>query len=51
MLADLYSIADYSTTARGISIRFLGRYWAPRQVHAGIRYVTTRSILMEFPLL
>ena len=48
MLADFYSIADYSTTIRGIPIRSLGRYWAPRQLHNGIlRYVPTLSILME----
>ena len=47
MLADFYSIADYSTTIRGIPIRSSGGYWARRQLHAGIRYVPTLSILME----
>ena len=41
------SMADYSTTARGIPIRFAGGYWARRQLHAGIRYVPTLSIPME----
>ena len=36
-----------STTVTGISIQFPGGYWAQRQLHAGIRYVPTRSILME----
>ena len=47
MLADFYSMADYSTTVRGIPIRFSGGYWARRQLHAGIRYISTRSILIE----
>ena len=47
MLADIYSMADYSTTVTGIPTRFAGCYWARRQLHAGIRYVPTRSILME----
>ena len=47
MLADSYSMADYSTTVIGIPIRFSGGYWTRRQLHAGIRYVPTRSILME----
>ena len=47
MLADLYSMADYSAIIRAITIRFLGGYWARRQLHAGKRYVSTRSILME----
>ena len=37
----------FSTTVTGISIRFSGGYWAQRQLHAGIRYVPTLSILME----
>ena len=41
------SMADSSTTVRGIPIRFAGGYWAQCQLHAGIRYVPTRSILME----
>ena len=47
MLANIYSMADYSTTVRDIPIRFAGGYWAQRQLHAGIRYVPMRSILME----
>ena len=47
MLADFYSMADYSTTVRGIPIRIAGGYWARRQLHAGIGYVPTLSILME----
>ena len=47
MLADFYSMADYSTTVIGIPIRFSGGYWTRRQLHAGIKYVLTRSILME----
>ena len=47
MLADFYSMADYSTTVIGIPIRFSGGYWARRKLHAGIRYVSTLSILME----
>ena len=40
-------MADYSTTVRGIPIRIAGVNWARRQLHAGIRYVPTLSILME----
>ena len=47
MLADFYSMADYSTTVTGIPIRFAGGYWARRQLHAGKRYVPMRSILIE----
>ena len=47
MLADFYSIADRSTTVRGIQIQFLGGYWARCQLRAGIRYVPTLSILIE----
>ena len=47
ILADYYLIVDCSTTVRGIPIRFAGGYWARRQLHADIRYVPTRSILME----
>ena len=39
------SIADSSTTVRGIPIRFAGGYWARRQLHAGIRYVPVASKL------
>ena len=47
ILADYYLIVDCSTTVRGILIRFAGGYWARRQLHAGIRLIPTRSILME----
>ena len=40
-------MADYSTTAARISNPFSGGYWARRQLHAGIKNVPTRSILME----
>ena len=40
-------MADSSPTVGGISIRFAGDYWARRQLHAGIRYVSTPGILME----
>ena len=45
MLADFYSMADYSTTVRGIPIRSAGEYWARRQLHAGIWYVPVASKL------
>ena len=47
MLADFYSMADYSTTVIAIPILFVGGCWAGRQLHAGIRYVPTPSVLME----
>ena len=47
MLASFYSMADYSTAVKGIPIRFAGGYWARPHLHAGIRYVPMRSILME----
>ena len=40
-------MAEFSTTVRGIPIRFSGGYWARCQLHAGIKYVSTRSISME----
>ena len=40
-----YSMADSSTTVRGIPIRFAGGYWARRLLHAGIRYVPVASKL------
>ena len=49
MLADIYSMADYSTTVRGIPIRIAGGYWARRQLHAGIRYVPIASDLRISP--
>ena len=47
MLADFYSMADCSTTVTGIPIQFAGGFWARRQLHAGIRYIPTRSIFIE----
>ena len=38
-LAEFYSMADPSTTTRGIPIRIAGGCWAECQLHAGIRYV------------
>ena len=49
MLASFYSTADYSTAVRDIPIRFAVGNWARRQLYADIRYVPTRSILMELP--
>ena len=40
-------MANSSTTVAGIPIRFAGRYWVRCQLHAGIRYIPTRSIPME----
>ena len=40
-------MADISTTVTGIQTRFSGGYWARRQLHAGIKYVSTPSIPME----
>jgi len=37
MLAELYSMADYSTPARRIHIRFAGGCWARCQLRNGIR--------------
>ena len=45
MLADFYSMADYSTTVTGIPIRIAGGCWARCQLHAGIRYVPIASEL------
>ena len=47
MLADFDSVADYSTTVISIPIRFSGGYWTRCQLHAGIKYFSTRSMLME----
>ena len=38
-LAELYSMADSSTTTTGIPVRIAGGCWAECQLHAGIRYV------------
>jgi len=43
MLAELYSMADYSTTARRIQIRFAGGYWARPQLRNGIKDVLVAS--------
>jgi len=43
MLADLYSMADYSTTTRRIQIRFAGGCWPRRQLRNGIDYVPVAS--------
>jgi len=43
MLAEFYSMADYSRTARQIQIPFAGRYWARRQLHNGIKDVPVAS--------
>ena len=40
-------MADSSTTVIGIPILIAGGCWAQCQLHAGIRYVPTRSILIE----
>ena len=40
-------MVDYSTTASQNLILFPGGCWARRQLHAGIKYVPMRSILME----
>ena len=38
-LAEFYSMADSSTTVKGIPIWIAGGCWASCQLHAGIRYV------------
>jgi len=43
MLAELYSMADYSTTAWPIPIRFAGGCWARRQLRNGLRDVLEAS--------
>jgi len=45
MLAEFYSMADYSTPARRIHIRFAGGCWARRQLRNGIRDVLVASKL------
>jgi len=45
MLAEFYSMADYSTTARRIQILFAGGCWARRQLRNGIRDVSVASKL------
>jgi len=48
-LAELYLMADSSTTVTGIPIRIAGGCWARRQLHAGIRYVPVASKLRKSP--
>jgi len=43
MLAEFYSMADYSTTARRIRIQFAGGCWARRQLRNGIKDVSVAS--------
>jgi len=43
ILVELYSMADYSTTARRIQILFAGGYWARRQLRNGIKDVPVAS--------
>ena len=43
MLAEFYSMADYSTTARQVQILVAGGYWARRQLRNGIREVLAAS--------
>jgi len=45
MLAELYSMAYYSTTARRIQILFAGCYWSRRQLCNGIKDVPVASKL------
>jgi len=45
MLAEFYSMAHYSTTARGIQTRFAGGCWARRQLRNGIKDVPVASKL------
>ena len=46
-MAEFYSMADSSTTVRGIPIRIAGGCWARRQLRNGIRYVPTPSKPMK----
>ena len=46
ILAEVYSMADYSTTGRRIPILFAGGCWSQRQLHAGIRYISVALKLM-----
>jgi len=43
MLAELYLMADYSTTARRIQIVFARGYWSRRQLRNGIKDVPVAS--------
>jgi len=45
MLAEFYSMADYSTTARRIQIRIVGGCWARCQLRNGIKDVSVASKL------
>ena len=46
-LAEFYSMADSSTTVRGIPIPIAGGCWAGCQLHAGVRYVPYRMKTQE----
>jgi len=50
-LTILNSMAVSSTTAQLILNLSLGRRWARCQLHAGIRYVSGASVLMDFATL
>jgi len=43
LLAEFYSIADYSTTTGRIQVSFAGGCWARRQLRNGINYVPVAS--------
>jgi len=43
MLAECYSMADYSTTARQIQVLFAGGHWVRRQLRNGIKDVPVAS--------
>jgi len=45
MLAELYLMAEYSTTARRIQVLFAGGYWSRRQLRNGIKDVPVASKL------
>jgi len=45
ILAELYSMADYSTTTRQIQILFAGGYWGQRWLRNGIKDVPVASKL------
>jgi len=47
-LAILYSMADYSITARRNSTLLVGDCWARRQLPNGMRYVSVASILRNW---
>jgi len=45
MLAEFYSMADNSTTARRIQVLFAGGYWSRRQLRNGIKDIPVASKL------